>query len=262
MNDNKTKQECDQMSQSTNPTHEAPDDLVAGFTFPKSKGDKPLKLTKRTLTRLLKAISNGAPLHSACTVAGIAPSTLTAWRQEYPELDERIDMARERLREKLLSKIEVAAVDDWRAAAELLKLSYAQDYRRIVQSEQKRLHVHGDTHVTLSVEQQAALREQRRRIIATSKDAQRTLYGATGGQEPAQSYKVKKQSLLVDVNEATEPRRAQPQEQPIEAEVIEQPTEQQPEQESSWTGPWHKVADSPRQYDEARDAAEAFFKLR
>jgi hypothetical protein len=182
-------------------------------------------------------------------------------------------MARERLREKLLAKIEVAAVDDWRAAAELLKLSYACDYRRVVQSEQKHLHVHGDTHISLSVEKQAELREQRRRIIATSKDAQRTLAGtsATTEGEPAQSYKVKKQSLLVGVSEAIEPGRARP-EQPkevevIEAEVIEQPAGEQqqqpePEEESSWTGPWHKAADAPKEYNEAADAEEAWARLR
>ena len=181
-------------------------------------------------------------------------------------------MARERLREKLLSKIEVAAVDDWRAAAELLKLSYASEYRRVVQSEQNHLHVHGDTHISLSVEKQAELREQRRRIIATSKDAQRTLAGtsATTEGKPAQSYKVKKQSLLVGVSEAIEPVRARP-EQPkeaevieaevIEAEVIEQPTggQQRQEQQDPAFREWHRVADARRK--EADEAAEAWTRL-
>jgi hypothetical protein len=262
MKKDNTKQESDKVAQPTNPTHEAPDDLVAGFEFPKSKGDKPLKLTKRTLTRLLKAISNGAPLHSACTVAGIAPSTLTAWRQEYPELDERIDMARERLREKLLSKIEGAAVEDWRAAAELLKLSYAQDYRRVVQSEQKHLHVYGDTHISLSVEQQAALREQRRRIIATSVDAQRTLAGtsATGSGEPAQSFQIKKQSLLAKPQPEQEPEQPVEAEvrEVVEAEVIEQQPEQQERPDPAFQE-WHKVADARRK--EADEAAEAWARL-
>jgi hypothetical protein len=114
----------------------------------------------------------------------------------------------------------VAAVEDWRAAAELLKLSYAQDYRRVVQpGEQKHLHLHNNT-VVLSLEQQAALREQRRRITATSRDAQRTLAAETVDQEQAQSYKVKKHSLLVDAQPQEQPAGQQP-EQPIEAEVIE-----------------------------------------
>jgi hypothetical protein len=244
-----------QMAQPANSTHDVEDDLTQGLTFPESKGTKPTKLTKKTLSRLLKAISNGTPISSACVIAGIANSTLNEWRQEHPEVNERIELARERMREKLLARIELAADDDWRAAAELLKLSFASDYRRVVQSgEQKHLHVHGPT-VVLSPERQAELREQRRRIIATSVDAQRTLAGtsATRDGEQAQSYRVKRQSLLVET---------QPQEQPAEQQP-EQPEEQpKPEQESDWVGPWHKAADAPKEYNEAADAAEAFFKLR
>jgi hypothetical protein len=251
-----------EMAQPANSTHEvAEDDLTQGLIFPASKGTKPTKLTKKTLSRLLKAISNGTSISSACVIAGIANSTLNEWRQEHPEINERIELARERMREKLLARIELAADDDWRAAAELLKLSFASDYRRVVQSgEQKHLHVHGDTHVTLSLERQAELRDQRRRIIATSRDAQRTLARISGHQaepglqpEPAQSYRVKPQSLLAET---------QPQEQPAEQQP-EQPEEQpKPEQESDWVGPWHKAADAPKEYNEAADAAEAFFKLR
>jgi hypothetical protein len=150
---NKETSKNQQMAQPANPTHEvAEGDLTQGLTFPKSKGTKPTKLTKKTLSRLLKAISNGAPISSACVLAGIANSTLNEWRQEHPEINERIELARERMREKLLARIELAADDDWRAAAELLKLSFASDYRRVVQSgEQKHLHVHGPT-VVLSPE--------------------------------------------------------------------------------------------------------------
>jgi hypothetical protein len=162
------------------------------------------------------------------------------------------------MREKLLARIELAADDDWRAAAELLKLSFASDYRRVVQSgEQKHLHVHGPT-VVLSPEQQEQIREQRRRIIATSADAQRTLAGtsATGDQEQAQSYRVKRQSLLVE---------AQPEqsaEQQPEQPAGEQQQQPEPEEESSWTGPWHKAADAPKEYNEAADAEEAWARLR
>ena len=255
---NKKTSKDQQIAQPANSTHEvAEDDLTQGLTFPESKGTKPTKLTKKTLSRLLKAISNGTPISSACVIAGIANSTLNEWRQEHPEINERIELARERMREKLLARIELAAVEDWRAAAELLKLSFASDYRR-VQSEQKHLHVHGDTHVTLSIEQQAALREQWRRIIATSVDAQRTLAGtsATGDQEQAQSYRVKRKSLLVE---------AQPEqsaEQQPEQPAGEQQQQPEPEEESSWTGPWHKAADAPKEYNEAADAEEAWARLR
>lgn len=90
---------------------------------------------EKTLSRLLKAISNGTPISSACVIAGIANSTLNEWRQEHPEINERIELARERMREKLLARVKLAAEDDWRASVELLKLSFASDYRRVVQSE-------------------------------------------------------------------------------------------------------------------------------
>jgi hypothetical protein len=110
----------------------------------------------------------------------------------------------------------------------------------------------------LSPEQQEQIREQRRRIIATSADAQRTLAGtsATGDQEQAQSYRVKRQSLLVE---------AQPEqsaEQQPEQPAGEQQQQPEPEEESSWTRSWHKAADAPKEYNEAADAEEAWARLR
>jgi hypothetical protein len=137
-------------------------------------------------------------------IAGIANSTLTEWRHEYPEINERIELAREKMREKLLARVKLAAEDDWRASVELLKLSFASDYRRVVQPNQtnQHLHVHGETYV-LSPEKQAELREQRRRILATTKGAH-VLAGNQPEQQPDQqpeqeqptTYKIKRQSLL------------------------------------------------------------------
>ena len=280
---NKKTSKDQQMAQPANSTHEvAEDDLTQGLTFPASKGTKPTKLTKKTLSRLLKAISNGTPISSACVIAGIANSTLNEWRQEHPEINERIELARERMREKLLARIELAADDDWRAAAELLKLSFASDYRRVVQSgEQKHLHVHGDTHVHMSIEKQQQLREQYRRIVATSVDAQRTLAGASAtiDQEQAQRYRVKRQSLLVEaqpeqsaeqqpeqpagVSEAIEPRREQQQQpEPEQAqeslqevsEAIEPGREQPaPPQQSTWAAEALKAADTPRNTEDVAE---------
>jgi hypothetical protein len=88
---------------------------------------------------------------------------------------------------------------------------------------------------------------------------------ATTEGKPAQSYKVKKQSLLVGVSEAIEPGRARP-EQPkeaevIEAEVIEQPTgeQQRQEQQDPAFREWHRVADARRK--KADEAAEAWTRL-
>ena len=262
---NKKTSKDQQIAQPANSTHEvAEDDLTQGLTFPASKGTKPTKLTKKTLSRLLKAISNGTPISSACVIAGIANSTLNEWRQEHPEINERIELARERMREKLLARIELAADDDWRAAAELLKLSFASDYRRVVQSgEQKHLHVHGPT-VVLSPEQQEQIREQRRRIIATSADAQRTLAGASAtiDQERAQRYRVKRQSLLVQDAEIVkaeqpeqpaEPEPEQPQEQEV-SEAIEPGREQPaPPQQSTWAAEALKAADTPRNTEDVAE---------
>jgi hypothetical protein len=157
------------------------------------------------------------------------------------------------MREKLLARVKLAAEDDWRASVELLKLSFASDYRRVVQPQQpqQHLHVHGDT-VVLSPERQEQLREQRRRILATTKGA----HVLAGAQEQAQSYRVKRQSLLVE---------AQPEqsaEQQAEQPAGEQQQQPEPEEESSWTGPWHKAADAPKEYNEAADAEEAWARLR
>ena len=266
------------MSLSANPTHEeaeatatAPDDLTAGLTFPKPKGLQ-TKLTRKTLSRILKAISNGAPISSACTIAGISNSTLTAWRQADPEINNRIELARERMRETLLARVKLAAKDDWRASVELLKLSFASDYRRVVQpGEQKHLHIHGDTHVTLPPEKQAELREQRRRILATTKGAH-VLAGigegpATAATEQEQAeerrtYKIKRQGLLVSTSTPAEPEQPAGEQpgQPIVEPETPAGEQQQPRPDPAFAN-WHKAAAEERR-KEAQDVAEAFIRLR
>jgi hypothetical protein len=217
------------------------------------------KYTPATVRRLLAAIADGLTYKSACITAGIGVTTLADWRRDHPELELRMEEAKEKARHKMLKTIKRAADDDWRAAAEYLKLVHAEDYRRVQQQTNQHLHVHGDTHVTLSVEKQAEIREQRRRIIATSRDAQRALSGTSepGDDEQAQSYRIKRQSLLA------EPQPEQQPEQPLEAEVIEaEVIEQQPEQQERPDlafQEWHKVADA--RHKEADEAAEAWARL-
>jgi len=70
------------------------------------------------------------PIKSACTVAQIGVQTLSDWRKEYPELEQRINESRELLREKALQTIKKAVYqDDWRAAAKALELIFPADYR-------------------------------------------------------------------------------------------------------------------------------------
>jgi hypothetical protein len=70
------------------------------------------------------------PIKSACIIAGIGVSTLADWREKYPKLEERMAEAREVARQKMLQRIKRAAEDDWRAAAEWLRLTFPADYRR------------------------------------------------------------------------------------------------------------------------------------
>jgi hypothetical protein len=46
--------------------------------------------------------------------AGIGVSTLSDWREKYPDLEERMTEAREVARLKMLQRIKRAAEDDWR----------------------------------------------------------------------------------------------------------------------------------------------------
>jgi uncharacterized membrane protein (DUF106 family) len=78
----------------------------------------------------IAAICDGLSYKSATVTAGIGVSTLADWREKYPELEVRMEEAREAARQKMLQRIKRAAEDDWRAAAEWLKLSFPNDYRR------------------------------------------------------------------------------------------------------------------------------------
>ena len=57
-------------------------------------------------------------------------STLTNWRERYPDLEPRMEAAREVTRQTALEGIRTAGENDWRAAAEWLRLTFPADYRR------------------------------------------------------------------------------------------------------------------------------------
>jgi hypothetical protein len=217
------------------------------------KTGSPTKYTPATVKRLLAAIADGMTLKAACVVANIGLTTLHEWRKEHPELEQKMDVAREKQRQAMLQTIKDASKEDWRAAAEYLKLVHAEDYRRVQQQNNQHLHMHKHEHVTLSIEEQARIREQRKRIIATSRDAQRVLSGGNDAHadegEPATQFHIKKQSLL------TEPEPQQPAEpEVIDAEVIDQtphpepaiPATAEPAPISGWVKPWLRASDEPR----------------
>jgi hypothetical protein len=94
------------------------------------KAGRPTKYEPDTVGRLLAGLADGLPIKSACIIAGIGVSTLADWREKYPKLEERMAEAREVARQKMLQRIKRAAKDDWRAAAEWLRLTFPADYRR------------------------------------------------------------------------------------------------------------------------------------
>jgi hypothetical protein len=92
-----------------------------------SRVGRPTKYNETTIARLCEALTDGLPIKSACVVAGIGVTTLAEWREKYPEIEERMNQARERYREKALQTIKKAiANDDWRAAVAALKLAFPE----------------------------------------------------------------------------------------------------------------------------------------
>src|SRR6266550_4076065 len=98
-----------------------------------SRVGRPTKYSEETIARLCAALADGMPIKSACVVAGIGVTTLNEWRDKYPEIEERMNQARERYREKALQTIKKAINnDDWRAAVAALKLIFPE-YRESTQ---------------------------------------------------------------------------------------------------------------------------------
>lgn len=94
---------------------------------PKQPG-RPTKRTDQTLRILFEAAATGAPIKSCCAVASIHPDTWQEWREADPDLQARFDEARERGRVAALVALQKAAGEDWRAAAEWLRLAHRAEY--------------------------------------------------------------------------------------------------------------------------------------
>jgi hypothetical protein len=91
---------------------------------------RPTKYNEETVARLCEALGDGMSIKSGCVIAGIGVQTLSDWRREYPELEQRLTESRELFREKALQTIKKAIYqDDWRAAAKALELIFPADYR-------------------------------------------------------------------------------------------------------------------------------------
>jgi hypothetical protein len=90
---------------------------------------RPTKFNDATLDQLCAALADGMSIKSACVVAGLGVTTLKEWREEYPEVEERLAESREFARQKALQAIKAAGEKDWRAYAEWLRLSFPGDDR-------------------------------------------------------------------------------------------------------------------------------------
>jgi hypothetical protein len=129
-----------------------------------TKAGRPTKYSPETVERLLGGLADGLPIKSACITAGIGVSTLADWRERYPELEVRMEEAREKARLKMLQHIKRAAEDDWRAAAEFLRLSFPADYRRASNTSVE-VNTAVQTGVVITEEHRMALIAQRERIL-------------------------------------------------------------------------------------------------
>src|SRR6266513_1481213 len=129
-----------------------------------AKAGRPTKYDSETVDRLLAGLTGGLPIKSACIIAGIGVSTFSDWREKYPELEERMAEAREKARLKMLQRIKRAAEDDWRAAAEWLRLTFPADYRRGSNTSVEVITA-VQTGIVISEEKRMALIAQRERIL-------------------------------------------------------------------------------------------------
>lgn len=78
---------------------------------------------------LIDAISQGAPIRTACRAVGVSRSTLYRWRHDH-DIERRILKAR--LEGKLfhIRNINRHAENDWRASAWLLERMYPKEFSR------------------------------------------------------------------------------------------------------------------------------------
>ncbi len=125
------------------------------------KAGRPTKYEPETIERLLAGLADGLPIKSACIIAGIGVSTLSDWREKYPELEERMAEAHEKARLKMLQRIKRAAEDDWRAAAEWLRLTFPADYRRASNT---------SVEVNTAVQTGVVITEEKRQVLIAQRE--------------------------------------------------------------------------------------------
>jgi hypothetical protein len=94
---------------------------------------RPQKYTQEKGRAVLAACAHGFTLEASCRVAGIDLGTVQKWVAADPTFAQQISAAREARAGEVLSKILVAAQDDWKAAEAYLRLTQPQTYNRKIE---------------------------------------------------------------------------------------------------------------------------------
>jgi predicted Zn-dependent protease len=127
------------------------------------KAGRPSLYSPETVERLLDALRAGLTHKQACLACGIGQSTLADWRERHPDLEAKMEEARETARQIALEKIKAAGDKDWRATAEWLKLTYP-DCRPSVGKVEVTASASAGNFPVLTPERQAELQERLARL--------------------------------------------------------------------------------------------------
>ena len=143
------------------------------------KVGRPTKFTEETIERLCGALGDGMSIKSACVIATVGVTTLAEWREQHPELEDRLAKSREFARQKALSAIKQAGDKDWRAHAEWLRLTFPADYRGSGAKIQVSALATANMPV-ITIEEQRALQERHKRLLEEYKGNRETADTASG----------------------------------------------------------------------------------
>jgi hypothetical protein len=89
-----------------------------------SEPRRPSKYTPETVEKLLAALRDELSQKQGCLACGISESTFYERRREHPELEGKLNEAREQARQTALKAIKTAGERDWKAHEAWLRLSF------------------------------------------------------------------------------------------------------------------------------------------
>ena len=171
-------------------------------------GGCPTKYTPTTVRRLLKAISDGLTITQACKVAGIGYTTLYGWYSSHPELEPKLEAARENARQKALSTIKKASLDDWRAAESYLKLSFFLDYSKAATTNVS-VNAQAGVAVEISDPERARLVAMREKALANTTTVEVLPFGERAIDPEPERLRERSPTTVVQRADLLEERKAQ-----------------------------------------------------